>query len=49
MIMKDYPNKIFFSVSHTTRKPRENEVDGINYHFINKSQFKEVRFNLTIR
>ena len=28
-----------FSVSHTTRKPRANEVDGREYHFIDKQQF----------
>ena len=42
MIMKDYPDKIFYSVSHTTRKPREGEKDGVNYHFIEKDEFKEV-------
>ena len=30
------------SVSHTTRPPRSNEVDGIDYHFITNSQFKEL-------
>ncbi len=29
------------SVSHTTRKPRPNEVDGIDYNFIDKKSFKE--------
>tara|TARA_B100001057_G_C22680991_1_gene883746 strand:- start:45 stop:647 length:603 start_codon:yes stop_codon:yes gene_type:complete len=29
------------SVSHTTRKPRPNEVDGIDYYFIDKKSFKE--------
>jgi guanylate kinase len=28
-----------FSVSHTTRKPRPNEVDGREYHFTNKETF----------
>merc|ERR1719215_859288 len=23
-----------FTVSHTTRKPREGEVDGVHYHFV---------------
>ena len=27
------------SVSHTTRAPRSNEVDGIDYHFVNKEKF----------
>ena len=27
------------SVSHTTRKPRPNEVDGVDYHFVSKEKF----------
>ena len=30
------------SVSHTTRVPREGEVDGVNYHFVNKAKFQEM-------
>jgi|TARA_B110001452_G_C15227560_1_gene425397 guanylate kinase len=29
------------SVSHTTRKPRTNEVDGIDYKFVSKETFEE--------
>jgi len=29
------------SVSHTTRKPRLNEIDGIDYNFIDKKSFQE--------
>ena len=29
-----------FSVSCTTRKPREGEVDGVHYHFLTKKEFK---------
>ena len=32
------PN-LAFSVSHTTRPPRENEQDGVDYHFIAKEKF----------
>jgi guanylate kinase len=28
-----------FSVSHTTRRPRQNEVDGREYHFVTRDQF----------
>jgi guanylate kinase len=28
------------SVSHTTRAPREGEVDGVNYHFVDKNTFE---------
>lgn len=30
------------SVSHTTRKPRPNEVDGVDYNFISESEFKNL-------
>ena len=30
------------SVSHTTRIPREGEVDGVNYHFVDKAKFQEM-------
>ncbi|PIQ95669.1 MAG: guanylate kinase [Nitrospinae bacterium CG11_big_fil_rev_8_21_14_0_20_56_8] len=29
-----------FSVSHTTRKPRQGEVHGVDYHFIPEEEFK---------
>ena len=31
------------SVSHTTRAPRSNEVDGIDYHFVNKEKFLKLK------
>lgn len=30
---------LYFSVSHTTRKPRAGEVDGRSYHFVPPEQF----------
>ena len=30
------------SVSYTTRPPRSNEVDGVDYHFIKKEQFEKL-------
>ena len=30
------------SVSHTTRKPRSNEVDGIDYNFVSKNKFEKL-------
>ena len=38
-LLADVPGLIF-SVSHTTRKPRGNEVDGQNYHFIAREEFQ---------
>lgn len=29
-------------ITYTTREPREGEVNGIDYHFINKSQFEHM-------
>ena len=33
-------NSFEISVSHTTRKPRPNEVDGLDYHFVSKKIFE---------
>ncbi len=30
------------SVSHTTRQPRSNEVDGVDYFFVSKDEFKDL-------
>jgi len=30
-----------FSTSHTTREPRNGEVEGVDYHFISKKEFEE--------
>ena len=35
-------NSFKISVSHTTRKPRENEIDGVDYNFISKNQFEQL-------
>ena len=36
-------NKNFYtSVSHTTRKPRLNETDGIDYFFVDENQFQKL-------
>lgn len=44
-VRKRFPN-IGYSVSHTTRKPREGEVDGIDYYFITTGDFeKKIRQN----
>jgi guanylate kinase len=33
------PEKLTFSVSSTTRSPREGEIDGIHYHFVSRESF----------
>tara|TARA_B110001452_G_scaffold258408_1_gene253542 strand:+ start:1568 stop:2170 length:603 start_codon:yes stop_codon:yes gene_type:complete len=35
-------NSFKLSVSYTTRKPRSNEVEGVDYHFITKEKFKDL-------
>jgi hypothetical protein len=42
MLFKRFPNDQFgFSVSHTTRKPRDGEVDGKHYHFTTVDDIKQ--------
>ncbi len=42
----NYFRDLKYSVSHTTRKPRGNEVDGVDYHFISLYEFeKNIREN----
>ena len=38
-------NAFKISVSHTTRRARPNEVDGVAYHFINEQRFKDLLKN----
>jgi guanylate kinase len=35
-------NKLRFSVSHTTRPPRGGEVEGVDYFFVSKEDFKKL-------
>ena len=30
------------SVSHTTRTPRSNEIDGVDYFFVSKKEFEKL-------
>ena len=39
-IQQKYHN-IKISVSHTTRKPRSNEIEGIDYYFVSKQDFEK--------
>lgn len=40
-LMTDFTDKLGFSISHTTRKPRPGEVDGVHYHFIDREDMTE--------
>ncbi|GMY14200.1 guanylate kinase 2-like [Fagus crenata] len=41
MLMKEFPSMFGFSVSHTTRAPRDMEKDGVHYHFTERSVMEE--------
>ncbi|MDH3622826.1 MAG: guanylate kinase [Myxococcales bacterium] len=40
-LLQEFP-ELRFSVSHTTRRPRANEVDGQDYHFIDEQTFEQL-------
>ena len=40
-LLREYPD-LYFSVSATTRAPRENELDGVHYHFIAPEDFHKM-------
>ena len=35
-------NSFRISVSHTTRSPRSNEIDGVDYTFIDRKKFESL-------
>lgn len=41
-LLKDF-DRIKFSVSATTRKPRKGEIDGVHYYFLSKENFQKKR------
>ena len=41
LLMKKFPDAFGFSVSHTTRGPREGEVNGKHYHFTTVEDIKK--------
>jgi guanylate kinase len=40
-VLREVP-AIRFSVSHTTRPPRPGEVNGVDYHFVDRSSFERL-------
>ena len=40
-IMKKHMVDLTYSVSMTTREPRDKEVDGVDYYFVSEQQFKD--------
>mmetsp|Transcript_20049 Transcript_20049/g.40476 ORF Transcript_20049/g.40476 Transcript_20049/m.40476 type:complete len:296 (-) Transcript_20049:419-1306(-) len=45
ILKKKYPGMFGVAVSHTTRAPREGEVNGTHYHFVDKKTFASMRDN----
>lgn len=41
MLLERYGNQMAFAVSHTTRHPREGEVDGREYNFVTHEKMEE--------
>lgn len=39
-LFKEFPETFGFSVSHTTRKPRPGEEDGVHYHFVSVEEMQ---------
>jgi guanylate kinase len=39
-VLEQFPDMLY-SISYTTRKPRANEQDGVDYHFVSKQDFKK--------
>lgn len=39
-LLQDFSELLMFSVSHTTRAPRPNEVNGQDYHFVSVDDFE---------
>ncbi|KAK9424762.1 putative Guanylate kinase [Seiridium unicorne] len=41
-LFEAHPDTFTLSVSHTTRKPREGEKDGVHYHFVTMQDFEDL-------
>ncbi|KAF2771360.1 guanylate kinase [Teratosphaeria nubilosa] len=41
-LFETYPGRFGFSVSHTTRAPREGEQEGIHYYYVSKPEFQKL-------
>jgi guanylate kinase len=41
MLQERYATKFAFTVSHTTRQPRNGEVNGVDYHFVSKEAIEQ--------
>ncbi|GIX98865.1 guanylate kinase [Caerostris extrusa] len=44
-LLAEYKDYVDFSTSHTTRKPRPNEIDGKDYHFVSREEMQKAIAN----
>ena len=40
-ILREQDDKLFYSISATTRAPRPGETDGVQYYFLSRADFEE--------
>lgn len=40
--MEEFPHLYGSSISHTTRKPKLGEIEGVQYHFTTKAEMEEM-------
>lgn len=40
-LLSEMPDRLEFSVSVTTRTPREGEKNGVDYHFVSRDEFQD--------
>ncbi len=40
--LRERIKELGYSISHTTRAPRENEVNGVDYHFVDRDTFNRM-------
>lgn len=43
LYMQEHKQNTYFSVSATTRAPRPGEIDGVDYIFVNRARFEEMK------
>ena len=41
-VLKEFPSLFALCVCHTTRTPREGEIDGEDYHFVDNETFDDM-------
>ncbi|THA06901.1 guanylate kinase [Rodentibacter pneumotropicus] len=42
LLKSDYSTQKMVSISHTTRNPRPDEIDGVHYYFVSKEEFESL-------